>query len=52
MEPILNVNDYLCFINRFNLGDTYANCDDSSTPPILNVIDFLCFMTRFQEGCG
>jgi probable HAF family extracellular repeat protein len=48
--PILNVNDFTCFLNRFAAGDTYANCDASTTPPILNVNDFTCFLNRFAAG--
>lgn len=51
LAPILNVNDYICFLNRFNAGDPYANCDNSTTAPTLNVNDFTCFMNRFAAGC-
>jgi hypothetical protein len=50
--PILNVNDFTCFLNRFAAGDTYANCDGSTTPPVLNVLDFTCFLNRFSAGCS
>jgi hypothetical protein len=49
--PILNVNDFACFLNRFAAGDPYANCDGSTTPPILNVLDFACFINAFAQGC-
>jgi len=49
--PALNVNDYVCFSNRFVAGDERANCDQSTIAPILNVSDFVCFMNRFAEGC-
>ncbi|MBL9032771.1 MAG: S8 family serine peptidase [Phycisphaerae bacterium] len=49
--PILNVNDFICFQNRFAAGDSYANCDGSSTPPVLNVNDFVCFQNLFAAGC-
>ena len=52
LAPILNVNDFLCFNNRFQSGDTYANCDGSTLPPVLNVNDFLCFNNSFAAGCG
>jgi hypothetical protein len=51
VAPNLNVNDFLCFQNRFAAGDPYANCDASTTPPILNINDFLCFSNRFAVGC-
>ncbi|MFN0131978.1 MAG: GC-type dockerin domain-anchored protein [Phycisphaerales bacterium] len=49
--PILNVNDFTCFLNRFAAGDLYANCDNSTTPPVLNVNDFVCFLNAFGAGC-
>jgi hypothetical protein len=49
--PVLNVEDFTCFINRFAHGDCYANCDRSTTPPVLNVEDFTCFLSRFAQGC-
>jgi hypothetical protein len=49
--PILNVNDFACFLNHFAAGDTYANCDHSTTPPVLNVLDFSCFLNAFAAGC-
>jgi hypothetical protein len=51
IAPILNVNDFACFINRFQAGDPYANCDNSTTPPVLNVQDFACYLNRFAAGC-
>jgi hypothetical protein len=50
--PVLNVNDFVCFLNRFSSGDPRANCDGSTTPPVLNVNDFICFQTGFAQGCG
>jgi len=49
--PILNVNDFVCFLNRFTASEPYANCDGSTTPPIFNVLDLLCFLNRFAAGC-
>jgi hypothetical protein len=49
--PVLNVNDFVCFSNRFAAGVAYANCDASTTPPILNVNDFVCFSNRYAGGC-
>jgi probable HAF family extracellular repeat protein len=49
--PILNVNDFICFQQRYAAGDSYANCDGSTSPPILNVNDFICFQTQFAAGC-
>jgi hypothetical protein len=50
-EPVLNVLDFNCFLNRFTSGDSYANCDGSSQAPVLNVLDFNCFLNRFTSGC-
>jgi len=50
--PVLTVNDFICFLNRFAAGDPYANCDASTLPPVLNVNDFVCFLSRFAEGCN
>jgi hypothetical protein len=49
--PILNVNDFTCFLNKFATGDPTANCDGSSNPPILNVNDFTCFLNAYAGGC-
>jgi hypothetical protein len=50
-QPILNVNDFICFQSQFAAGNAYANCDQSTTPPVLNVNDFICFQTQFAAGC-
>jgi hypothetical protein len=49
--PILNVNDFQCFINAFATGSVYANCDSSTAAPTLNVNDFQCFLNQFAMGC-
>ncbi len=49
--PILNIFDFLCFINKFVAGDPYANCDQSTIPPVLNISDFTCFLNSFSAGC-
>ncbi|MBL9031095.1 MAG: hypothetical protein JNM80_05250 [Phycisphaerae bacterium] len=49
--PVLNVADFICFLNKFAAGDSYANCDQSTTAPILNVADFICFNNAFAAGC-
>jgi hypothetical protein len=60
IEPILNVEDFTCFINAFAAASMlpheqqlahYANCDGSTVPPVLNVEDFTCFINRFAAGC-
>jgi hypothetical protein len=49
--PVLNVQDFTCFLQRYAAGDTYANCDNSTQPPVLNVQDFTCFLQRYAAGC-
>jgi hypothetical protein len=49
--PVLNVQDFTCFLTRYASGDPYANCDGSTTVPVLNVQDFTCFLTRYATGC-
>jgi hypothetical protein len=51
VSPILNVNDFICFMNSYAAGQAYANCDQSTVPPVLNVNDFACFMNRYAAGC-
>jgi hypothetical protein len=59
--PILNVEDFSCFINEFAAAQAlppaqqlthYANCDQSTTAPVLNVEDFSCFINKFAQGCN
>ncbi len=50
--PRLNVQDFICFLNRFATLDPYANCDGSTTSPAINVNDFVCFLNRFAAGCS
>jgi hypothetical protein len=59
-EPVLNVDDFTCFINEYASAQSlpheqqvssYANCDSSTTAPALNVDDFTCFINRFAAGC-
>jgi hypothetical protein len=50
-QPVLNVNDFICFQSAFVEGNAYANCDGSTTPPVLNIADFVCFQSRFAAGC-
>jgi hypothetical protein len=50
--PCLNVNDFVCFNNRYAASDSRANCDASTNPPILNVNDFVCFNNAYAAQCG
>jgi uncharacterized protein (TIGR03118 family) len=49
--PVLNINDFACFLSKFAMGDPYANCDGSTSFPVFNVNDFTCFLGRFAAGC-
>jgi len=49
--PVLNVQDFSCFLTRYASGDPYANCDNSTTQPVLNVQDFSCFLGKYASGC-
>jgi hypothetical protein len=50
--PVLNANDFQCFLNKFASSDSFANCDGSSAPPVLNANDFQCFLNAFATGCS
>ncbi len=51
IAPVLNVNDFSCFLNKFAAHDPSANCDGSTIPPVLNINDFACFLNKFAAGC-
>ncbi len=46
--PVLNVQDFICFLNKFAARDPYANCTVDAT---VDVNDFLCFLNKFAAGC-
>jgi hypothetical protein len=50
--PILNVNDFVCFLTSFAEGQTYANCDGSPYPGALTSNVFVCFLNAFVAGCS
>lgn len=50
--PVLNANDFQCFLNNFASGSSAANCDGSTGTPILNANDFQCFLNRYASGCA
>ena len=49
--PVLSVNDYTCFMNRYAAGDPWANCDPGERRAP-RASDFLCFLQHFRAGCG
>jgi hypothetical protein len=52
VSPILNANDFQCFLNKFAAQDSYANCDNSTVSPVLNANDFQCFLNSYAAGCS
>jgi serine protease AprX len=46
--PVLNANDFTCFLNKFAAGDPYANCDGNMP---LTANDFVCYLNRYAEPC-
>ena len=46
--PVLDIFDFLCFGNKFNQRDPYANCNNDAH---FDIFDFLCFQDAFAEGC-
>jgi hypothetical protein len=59
-QPVLNIEDFTCFINEYALAQGlpyeqqvahYANCDGSTMVPVLNIEDFTCFINAFALGC-
>ena len=49
---VLDIFDFLCFSNRFALGETYAcDCDLSTGANVCDIFDFLCFSNAFASGC-
>jgi hypothetical protein len=51
VAPILNVQDFTCFLQRYAAGESYANCDNSTVAPVLNVQDFTCVLQSYAAGC-
>jgi hypothetical protein len=51
VAPVLNGQDFLCFMTKFTSGDATANCDGSTVAPVLNAQDFVCFQDAFTRGC-
>lgn len=46
--PLLNVNDFVCFLYKFVQRVPEANCDNNAS---IDVNDFVCFLSRFAAGC-
>ncbi len=51
VSPMLNANDFQCFLNKFAAGNTEANCDGNTSGVLLTANDFQCFINKFAAGC-
>ncbi len=49
--PVLNAEDFQCFLNLYAQGSTYANCDGSTATPLFTANDFQCFLNKYAAGC-
>ncbi len=49
--PVLNANDFMCFLNRFATHESWANCDGGTTAPLFTPNDFFCFLNAYAAGC-
>ncbi len=52
VAPVLNVNDIVCFINKFAAIDPYADGECNQSPPAFNVLDYSFFLAMFAAGCS
>lgn len=44
----LSPADFSCFLTKYRAGDSYADCDASSS---LSPADFSCFLNKYRAGC-
>ncbi len=49
-DGILDLFDFLCFVNAFNAASPAANCDHDCAQK-LDLFDFLCYTNAFNAGC-
>jgi hypothetical protein len=47
-DGVLDLFDFLEFVNQFNAGDANADCDGQGG---LDLFDFLCYTNEFNAGC-
>lgn len=47
-DGVLDIFDFLCFLNLFDQGDPAADCDGDGQ---LDFLDFLCYLNAFDAGC-
>ena len=49
---VLDLLDFICWVNSFIRGEPYAcDCDTSTGSGVCDIIDFLCFQNAFTMGC-
>jgi hypothetical protein len=46
--PVLDIDDFICYMTHFALDDLYANCNNDAE---LDIDDFICFQTAYALGC-
>jgi hypothetical protein len=44
----LSIDDFICFMTAYSLGEASADCDGDGS---LTIDDFICFQTAFALGC-
>jgi hypothetical protein len=47
-DGVLDLFDFLAYVNLFNAGDDAADCDGDRA---LDLFDFLCYTNTFNDGC-
>jgi hypothetical protein len=47
-DTVLNLFDFLCFVNEFNIQSEYSNCNGDGA---IDLFDFLCYVNAFNTGC-
>jgi len=47
----LNVNDFICYINKYAAKAPEAECDSSTTAPTMTISDFVCYISKYTAGC-
>ncbi len=47
-DGVLDLFDFLAYVNLFNANDPQADCDGDGA---LSLFDFLCFVNAFNAGC-
>jgi hypothetical protein len=49
-DGVLDLFDFLCFVNAFNAAKPYADCDLHPCTTF-DLFDFLCYTNAFNTGC-